>query len=233
MPSVNPARLLLCAIASLLLSSCSSAVGPGTTPTSRISLPRASESNVGQLPQSPSGALGWAKQSVSDPALQLDVPDGWQGLPLDVFERQLKEQLPNVSADAAKVWRYQIELIDTGQVRAVFTGPSAAFNATASIEVIVLPGSETLTEAVSREQKAAAALIEGQRDQTDATLPIGSAIRVLVLTDPEGGVPSQGIQYFVKLDDGTTLMLIGSAPAADTEFAEVMSHVAQSLSRAP
>ena len=228
---VNCVRLLPCVIAGLVLWSCSSAVGPSTTPTPSVGTPAATASTLGQLAASPSHSSAWTKQSVADPRLELDVPASWHPLPLDAFRQQLEDALPKMSSDGARVWKYQIDLIDAGQLRAVFAGPSPASTATASIEVIVLPGSESLTEAVSREQEIVAAMIGGQRLQTDVTLPIGSAIRVLVTTDPEGGIPSQGIQYFVKLGDTTTLMLIGTAPAADIAFGDVMAHVAQSLSR--
>jgi hypothetical protein len=224
--------LTILAILATLVAGCgitSSNSSGAPTPTVTYETPAPSTSSA---PTSAFIASGWIKQSVSDPALRLEVPDGWDAVHLDTLERQRKELVPVVTAEIAKVLKYEIELIETGQLRAVFAGPTATGNAIASIEFIVRPGSNTLAEAVTREQTIEAALMSGQREQVDARLPIGPAVRVRVLTNPEGGVPSQGIQYFVQLDDGTVVFFVGTAPVADTGFADVMTHVAESLGQA-
>ena len=87
--------------------------------------------------------------------------------------------------------------------------------------------------AIARERKVDATLFGAtqKREENGVTLPIGPAERVLTTTEPSGGSPSQAIYYLLRLDDRTSLILLGTAPATDRTFADVMAHAAETLSR--
>jgi hypothetical protein len=178
-----------------------------------------------------SASPAWITVAIANPALDLDIPANWQQLQLAAVDKQLKGQLPTLTGDVAKAWQYVINLIDTGEARSMFEGPSAIVPFTATVQLVVLTNSDSLEAAVARQQESDAVLFGGAaRTAVDSTLPIGPAISVTIVSQPTGGSPTQDIEYFVRLD-GSTILLLGAAPANDTTFADLMAEMARSMAR--
>ncbi len=181
---------------------------------------------------STAGASLWTKVAVTDPSLGLEIPHGWQTLSVAATRDELERQLPTLSGDVAKGWKYEIGLLKDGHVRAIFAGPASIRPFTATIQVLILADAADLATAVDRQQKIDATLTPGgRRSRLDLVLPLGPAVRAIIISEPTGGSPSQGIEYFVRLDDGSILLLNGAAPADDHTFPDIMSHAAESMSQ--
>ena len=209
----------------VLIAGCGSAVGPtSVNPTAAGSSETTSPMPIASV------SADWSPVTVADPGLRLEIPANWQTLGLSAVEQQLKQQLPSMTGDLQKAWQYEISIIDSGQTKALFAGPSAVSGFTATIDVGVLTNADSLSQAVDREAAAEAALFgpSATRSETSVALPLGPAERVLVTSTPSGGSPSEDVEYVVRLN-GSTIELVGSAPATDTAFRDVMTHVAESL----
>jgi hypothetical protein len=187
----------------------------------------------GQLEPSPngSGPDSWMTASLTDPALDIEIPASWQQLSASEMADELKAELPSLSGDLAKAWTYQINLVEQGQARDFFQGPSTDSNATDSIEIDVLTNDDSLAAAVAREDRVDSALIgaPATRVESPVTLPIGPADVETTTSKPSTvGVPSMNVGYFVRLN-GSTIEVLGSATADDVAFPGLMAHVAESL----
>jgi hypothetical protein len=60
---------------------------------------------------------------------------------------------------------------------------------------------------------------------------VGRAAKLTTFLDPDGGSPTQGFEYIIRLQDGTTVWFFGSSPKGDTEMAPLMETIARTLSR--
>lgn len=179
------------------------------------------------------GLNGWAAFTLTDPSLAIEVPTSWRALSGSALEDQLKAQIPSLPADLAKAWTYQIQLIEQGQARYFFQGPSTDTNAIDSIEIHILTNDDSLAAAVVREDRVDSGLVgaPATRIESPVTLPIGPSAMETTTSRPSSfGVPSMNVVYFVRLD-GRTIELFGSATADDVAFPALMAHVAESLRR--
>lgn len=221
-----------------LLVACGSSTSPSSlAPKATVASPGTPSPTAQSASTEPSasatGAGAWIKQTVAEPPLQLEVPAGYQALPAAALEAQFKQQLPKLTGDVAAAFQYEIDLIDSGQLRSIFGGPSAVQPFIATIQFIVLTNADDLAAAVTRQRQIEGRVLGAtqKRAETNVVLPIGQAVRVLIETEPSGGSPSQDIDYIVRLDATTTLIMTGTAPQSDKAFALVMFHAAQSLAR--
>lgn len=216
----------------LLVAGCTSQAAASQTDQPRPTVPAGASASATDTSSAPgaSASPAWIPVTIKDPALVLDIPANWQQLPLAAVEQQLKGQLPTLTGDVAKAWQYVINLIDTGEARSMFEGPSAVVPFTATIQLVVLTNSDSLAAAVARQQVSDSVLFGAgaARTTVDSTLPIGPATCVTVVSQPTGGSPTQDIEYFVRLD-GSTILLLGAAPADDATFADLMAHIATSM----
>lgn len=224
------ARLIALVAAAVLVSGCelinSALQGTGAIATSIPAEPAPSGATLG----------GWTTFTLSDPALDFEIPSSWQQTSAADTEDQIKAELSGLSAAEATALNYEIQLIEQGQAREFFQGPSTDTNATDSIEIDVLTNGDSLAAAVSREDRTDDAMIGAPttRRETPVTLPIGSSVlEISTITPPAGAsgeVPSMNVGYYIRVD-GSTIELLGSATADDAAFPALMAHVAESLSQ--
>jgi hypothetical protein len=173
---------------------------------------------------------GWTVRSIPEPALRIAIPPEWQESPVAAIRKSIAAQEPPPDVRAA--WTATRDLMDSGRVRFVATGPSTVRPWTASVMVIVDAGDASLDAAVARiEREPAMAVPRVTRDEVAVTLPIGSGTRIVVTTNVAGARPSRGIIYVVLLGDGTTLSLFGTNREEDRSFIDLMGVMAESLSR--
>jgi len=173
---------------------------------------------------------GWTVRAIPQPALRIAIPPEWQENSVAAVRETIAAQVPPPEVRAA--WTAIRDLMDSGRVRFVATGPSKVRPWTASVIVIVDAGDASLDAAVARiEREPAMAVQHVTRDEVAVTLPIGSGRRVVVTTNVAGAQPTRAIMYVVLLGNGTTLSLIGSNREEDPSFIDLMGVMAESLSR--
>jgi hypothetical protein len=127
-----------------------------------------------------------------------------------------------------------IESIDSGRTRIAAQGPT--IGATGSIMLSVDEKVDaSLPDAGARLFKGQSPFTEpnGMTRATVIFLPIGPALRLVETHDPPAsmprGIPSRTVQYVTRVRDGRTISILGTAPATDGTFEDVMKRVAESL----
>ncbi len=167
---------------------------------------------------------------VADVDVRVHYPEGWTEVPPGIVKSQIEEQLEIASGEIRTTFETVIQEIDSGVVRAVAFSPITSDGFTETLFVSIEGGDADLDAAsgrrVARISLLAASL---QVDVTDVDLPIGPARRIDVFSEPQGGSPSHLIEYVVRLEDGRTFTLSGTAPTSDQSFAETMRVIAESL----
>lgn len=206
-------------------------VGCAGRATAPIQAPSASSASAPVATVTPAPLPeGWTVRSIPQPPLRVAIPPEWQETSVAASRETIAAEVP--PPDLRAIWTAVRDLMDSGRVRFIATGPSTVRPWTASVMVIMDAGDASLDAAVARiEREPWMAVQHVTRDEAAVTLPIGSGRRVVVTTNVEGAEPSRAIMYVVLLGDGSTLSLIGSNREEDRSFLDLMRVMAESLSR--
>ena len=128
-----------------------------------------------------------------------------------------------------------LRLIIKGVIVAYVSGPVVNGTHYPTIIVSVESGDTSLGAAATRREAFLRSMSPPGSthqidDRSEISLPVGDAIRITAHSDPAGGIPSQTIEYVLLIDE-LTVSVFGTAPAAYTEFGDVMAGVAEDLRR--
>ena len=171
-----------------------------------------------------------ATVEVDDPDLRMILPEGWAAYPMETYraliESFAKGLTPEMQASVAE----HLKAIDAGAVRIAAGGPIGGANASLLVEVD--SGDRSLEAAVTRLRHVGMTTDSTLVDERPVTLATGKAVRrVETHAVPAGfsGVPSRTVEYITRLDDGRTLWILGTGPAAAPTFEALIDASVMSL----
>lgn len=185
-------------------------------------------------PARPSAVVpeGWGGRFIAHLGLRIALPPEWNEMPVAAMRERITSGLPRTTGDLRRGHVAMVDLIDSGRLRFIAMGPSAIRPWQATVSLMVDTGDASLDAAVVRFERWYTALATPVTRGEDAiALPLGHARRIEYTLNPTGGATTRSITYVTLLEDGTTLMLMGSSRETDVAFPELIATMARSLSR--
>lgn len=217
----------------------SASVDPRTPSPSATARPTASLGQVATASprSSPTTVAGTptphvpAAVEIDDPALRMTLPEGWAEYPMDTYRLLIDSFAKASSPEVQAFYARHLKDVDSGAVKLAAGGFIGG--AVGSLIIQVDSGDRSLDAAVTRLRDLGMTPTDSTLvDERSATLRIGKAVR-LVETHavPAGvqGVPSRTVQYIARLDDGRTLWILASGPAAAPAFEALIDASVMSL----
>jgi hypothetical protein len=175
---------------------------------------------------------GWQVLVIDDLGLTYAVPPGWAEVEVHELRAQLDESITSgsVNGQIADAWAWLRDQIDEGVLVAGATGRSTLAGYTDSVLFFVRASPPDLRTGVATALDESPALgNDPVVDPQVLSIPMGDALVARVKTEPEGGAPSQSVNWFTLLPDGRLLWLNSAAPAGEESFEDVIAIVAGSL----
>jgi hypothetical protein len=160
--------------------------------------------------------------TIDDPDLIMTLPVGWASYPMETYRFIIDAVVKTASPEEQAVLAVHLKDIDAGRVRIASGGQIGGANGTLIIQVDT--GDSSLEAAVARFGLLQKSFTDpSTTEERSVILAIGDAVRrVQVHPVPSGsttaGVPSKTVEYIARLDDGRTLWILATGPAAATTF---------------
>jgi hypothetical protein len=171
--------------------------------------------------------------TIADPDLALELPLGWNEMAIPTFRTIVETSASGSPQEVQVALAALLRDIDDGSVRLVAGGPTGFGQWSGTMTFQVDAGDASLDAALARIERRTEGLAERASFEEHAvSLPIGAGIRrgSTYAVDPGvGGVPSQVIEYVVRLVDGRTLWVMATAPEAAEGFDALIDRSAGSL----
>ncbi len=182
----------------------------------------------------PSIPTGWRLATLTGLGMSYALPSTWSPVNLPSVRDQLATAVSSgtVTGEIARAWSWIRDQIDAGLIISVTSGPSTVTGYTDSIYVVVLDNSLELRAAVDAAwADAPHSLIESITVDRAVHLPAGDMVLRQTTSEPQGGAPSQTVNYFVLLDHERLLWLSATAPSGESSFPPFIASIAETLAR--
>jgi hypothetical protein len=157
----------------------------------------------------------------------MTLPPGWEEQAVSSYRDRISTESKQNTGAVRAAMEELVRDADAGKVRSLAVGLTDYRAAFGTIIIQVNEGDASLEAAVSRIEKRHDFVPHSDFEEQNVDLAVGKAVRMSAIfpvrpNPPPDAIPNHTVDYVVRLEDGRTLWIQASAPAAAKAFDAVI-----------